>query len=111
VRVSECSAAQALAPEQQRLEQRRMTHGLVLERTVDELVECGFAAPVPQFEDVERGVDEWGDLGDCHGLRLPSLATAASVAEGGCEGGCDFAVAIPASRPQPALAPRASCGH
>ena len=43
-----------------------MTHDLVLERDLDELMERGFAALVPQFEEVERGVSEWGDLGYCH---------------------------------------------
>jgi hypothetical protein len=59
----------------QRLEQSRVTHGLMLDRTLDELMECGFAAPMPQFEEVERGVGNWGDLGNCHGLQLSSLAT------------------------------------
>src|SRR5262245_23959065 len=68
----ERGAAESLAPLKQRLEQRGMTHGLVLERTLDELVERGLAAPVPQFEEVERGVGEWGDLGDRHGLLPPS---------------------------------------
>src|SRR5215471_19184071 len=81
MRVSECGAAEALTSQQQGLEQRRMTHGLVLERDLDELMERGFAAPVPQFEEVERGVSEWGDLGDRHGLLLPSLATMARVTE------------------------------
>src|SRR5262249_42765189 len=70
----ERAAAQPLTPEQQRLQRRGMTHGLVLERTLDELVERGFAAPVPQFEEVERGVGEWGDLGDRH-WTASSLAT------------------------------------
>jgi hypothetical protein len=72
--VPERGAAHALASEQGHFEQSGMTHGLVLERTLDELMERGVAAPVPQFEEVERGVSEWGDLGDRHG-RVSSLAT------------------------------------
>src|SRR5580765_8796190 len=81
MRVSEGGAAEALTSQQQGLEQRRTAHGLVLERDLDELMERGCAAPVPQFEEVERGVSEWGDFGDRHGLLLPSLATVARVTE------------------------------
>jgi hypothetical protein len=54
-----------------------MSHRLMLVRGLYELVERRFAAPVPQFDEVERGVGEREDLSDRHGY-LSFLATAAA---------------------------------